>query len=91
MVLICIPLMISDSEYLFTRLLATYLSFSEKCLMSIQILCPFSFFCFLGPHPRHMEVFRLGVESELQLLAYTTATSMLDLSYVCDLHHSSQQ
>ena len=28
---------------------------------------------FLGPHPRHMEVPRLGVESELQLPAYNTA------------------
>ena len=26
-----------------------------------------SFFVFLGPNPRHMEVPRLGVESELQL------------------------
>ena len=25
----------------------------------------FFFFVFLGPHPRHMEVSRLGVESEL--------------------------
>ena len=38
-----------------------------------------------------MEVPSLGVESELQLLAYTTATAMQDLSYICDLHHSSQQ
>ena len=38
-----------------------------------------------------MEVPRLGVESELQLPAYTTATAMQDLSLVCDLHHSSQQ
>ena len=30
-------------------------------------------FIFLGPHLRHMEVPRLGVESELQLLAYTKA------------------
>ena len=30
------------------------------------------FFCFLGPHPRHMEVPRLGVESELQLPASIT-------------------
>ena len=36
----------------------------------------FSFFLvFLGPHPQHMEVPRLGVESELQLLARTTATA----------------
>ena len=33
-----------------------------------------------------MEVPRLGVESELQLLAYTTAIATRDLSYVCDLH-----
>ena len=36
-----------------------------------------------------MEVPRLGVESELQLPAYTTATR--DPSHVCDLHHSSRQ
>ena len=34
----------------------------------------------------HMEVPRLRVESELQLLAYTTATAMPDLSHICDLH-----
>ena len=36
-----------------------------------------------------MLVPRLGVESELQLPAYTTATG--DPSRVCDLHHSSRQ
>ena len=46
-------------------------------------------FCFLGPHPRHMEVLRLGVELELQLPAYTTATATRDPSCVWDLHHSS--
>ena len=39
----------------------------------------FSFFFFLGLHQQHMEVPRLGVESELQLSAYATAT--LDLTY----------
>ena len=40
-----------------------------------------------------MEVPRLGVESELQLPAYTTATATgtLDLSHICDLPHSLQQ
>ena len=38
-----------------------------------------------------MKVPRLGVKVELQLLAYTTATAMWDLSYACDQHHSSQQ
>ena len=35
----------------------------------------FGFFAFLGPHPRHMEFPRLGVELQLQLPAYTTATA----------------
>jgi len=38
---------------------------------------------------RHMKVPRLGVSSELQLLA--TATAAPDPSHVCDLHHSSRQ
>ena len=46
-------------------------------------------FCFLELHLRHMEVPRLGVESELQLLSYATATQ--DPSRICNLHHSSQQ
>ena len=40
---------------------------------------------------RPMEVPRLGGKSELQLLAYITATAKRDLSHVCDLHHSSLQ
>ena len=38
-----------------------------------------------------MEVPRVGVKSELQLLAYATATATPDPSYVCDQYHSSQQ
>ena len=49
----------------------------------------FFFLCFLGPHLLHMEVPRLGVQSELQLLAYTTAIATWDPSLVCDLYHSS--
>ena len=49
------------------------------------------FFFFLGPHPWHMEVPRLGAELELQLPACTTATARWDLSHICDLHHSSWQ
>jgi len=30
----------------------------------------------LGLHPQHMEISKLGVELEPQLLAYTTATAM---------------
>ena len=35
--------------------------------------------------------FLLGVESELQLLAHTTATAPPDASLICDRHHRSQQ
>ena len=48
-------------------------------------------FCLLGMNPRHVEVPRLGTESELQLLAKATATAMPYPSRVCRLHHSSQQ
>ena len=52
-----------------------------------------NFFFFLGLHPWHMEVPRLGVELELQLPATATATAtvMQDPSYICDLHHCSRQ
>ena len=49
------------------------------------------FFFFLGPRLQHMAVPSLGVKSELQLPAYTTATAMSDPSHICNLHHSSQQ
>ena len=48
-------------------------------------------FCFLGLYSQHMEVPRLGVELELQLPAYATATAMPDPNRVCYLHHSSRQ
>ena len=47
--------------------------------------------CFLGPHPWHMEVPRLGAKLELQLPACTTATATWDSSCVFDPHHSSRQ
>ena len=48
-------------------------------------------FLSLGLHLHHMEVPRLGVESELQLLACATATAAWGLNCVCNLHHSSWQ
>ena len=45
-------------------------------------------FYFLGRHLRHMGVSEPGVELELQLPAYATATATPDLSLICDLHHS---
>ena len=37
----------------------------------------------------HMEVPRLGVQSELP--AYATTTAMWDPSHICNLHHSLWQ
>ena len=48
-------------------------------------------FFFLRLHPRHLEVPRLGVKSELHLPAYTTVIAMPDPSRTFDLHHSSHQ
>ena len=68
-----------------------------SCVLSRKSVCLssciffFFFFAFWGPHLWHTEVSRLGVKSELQLSAYTTATAMWDPSLVCDLHPSSQQ
>ena len=53
--------------------------------------CLFYLFAFSGPLPWHMEVPQLGVESELQSPASTTATATPDPSRVCDQHHSSRQ
>ena len=60
-------------------------------VISRQRMNCFFFFFFLRPQPRHMEVPRLGVESYLQPLAYSTAPAMRDPSHSCDLYHSSQQ
>ena len=50
----------------------------------VDLLLGFFFFggVFLGPHPQHMEVPRLEIESELQLPTTATATAMPDPSHV---------
>ena len=73
-----------------------FLSFSFIPVFLIYPWCVFwvfVLFCFvfLGLHQQHTEVLRLGVKSELQQQAYTTATATRDLSGVCNLHHSSWQ
>ena len=49
----------------------------------------FFFFGFGGPHLQHMEIPRLGGESELQEPAYTTAIARQEPSHICDLHLSN--
>ena len=51
----------------------------------------FILFIYLFIHtPRHMEVPRLRIKSDLQLPAYATATATWVLSCIYNLHHSSQ-
>ena len=61
------------------------------CFFLSVCVCVCVCVCVEGLHPWHMEVPRLGVKLELQLLVYATGTAMLDLSRVCNLHWSSQQ
>ena len=62
----------------------------NKVCCQVFLVC-FLSFVFLGLHLRHTEVPRLGINSELQLPAYTTAKATRGPSHVCDLHHSSHQ
>ena len=48
---------------------------AREAMPLLRFLSIFSFFVFLGLHPWHMEVPRLGVEMELQLPAYTNSHS----------------
>ena len=57
--------------------------------MYLQCNFFFLYIVFSGSYWWHMEVPRLGVELELYLPSYTTATTMQDLNHICDLHHSS--
>ena len=50
----------------------------------------FFFGFFLGPHPQHMEVSKLGVKMELQLPAYAYTTATWDLSCICELYPTAQ-
>ena len=54
-------------------------------------ICMYVHICLFREAPGHMEVPRLGVETDLQLLAYITAIAMPDPSLICDLHLSSWQ
>ena len=46
---------------------------------------------FLQPHLWHVEVPRIEVKSELQLLTFATATATPGLSHICDLYGSLRQ
>ena len=59
--------------------------FSEKRALALGLKGCISLYLWL------MEVPGLGIKSELKLLTYATATAMLDMSPIGDLHWSLQQ
>ena len=68
-------------------MLSRILGFFGFWFLRFGVFCFFLFFVFLRLRLWHMEVPRLGVKSELQLLAYTTATGARDPNRICDLHY----
>lgn len=66
-----------------------YIGIVQIHIIQVILLFDFFFFFFLGLNLQHMEVPKLGVQSELQLPA--TAIAMQDSSCTCDLYHSSQR
>ena len=78
--------------YKLSSLFFPFINLSKDLSVLLMFLNSQTFFFFphfLGLHLQHMEVPRLGVELELQLLAYTTA--MGNPSHTCDLRDSSWQ
>ena len=66
-----------------------YVSIEERGLRQIYLF--YFIFAFLGPYLQHMDIPRLGAESELQLPAYATATALPDPSHLCNPHCSLPQ
>ena len=60
------------------HLLIGFFNLEVKDKNSLHNGCFCFWFYLLELHPWHMEVPRLGIGSDLQLLAYTTATAMQD-------------
>ena len=94
--LLWIMLLMLVNRYLFKSmssvLLGIYLAYSYLfffCTSSLSYSF-WNFFLFMA-NLCHMNVPRLGVESELQPLAYTTTTATPDPSHICDLYHSPRQ
>ena len=66
----------------------------KKLLKGLLLFYYFHFFCLFAFSRATPEAYRdsqAGVQSELQLQAYSRAAATRDPSCVCDLHHSSRQ
>ena len=85
-----LPILNYTMRLYFRNIAVSHSHFMTQFYLNSSLFFVFLSF-FLGPHPRHMEGPRQGVESELSLPAYTRATAKQNLSCVCDLHYSSWQ
>ena len=65
-----------------------YMEIGKRSFLVLFLFFLIFLICFIEPHPQHMEVPRLGAESELHLPAYSTATGTRDPCHLCDLHNS---
>ena len=84
----------TEMRHLCGRRLSHWISGTRHTLVNTLLSWSLNFFfflVFLGPYLWTMEVPRLGVKSELQLPAYTTATAMPDpnLSAAYAIAHSN--
>ena len=68
-----------------------FLSRESPASQSVFLFLSFLFFLLFRATPAVHVSSQLGVESQLQLPAYTTGTATQDLIHVCHPHHSSQQ
>ena len=80
----------SSKHFIMSSLIFRSLFHFQFVFLFLSFFLSFFFLCLLGLYLQHMEVSRLGVESEMQMLAYTTATATSDPRCIY-LHHSSQQ
>ena len=96
---VCFIISYTCSFKIMSSILSLLIRSSEVCvslfyyfLYTLQISSshPWLVFFFLGPHLWLMDVPRLGVKSELQLLAYTTPRQCW-IQAASDLLYSSQQ
>ena len=81
--------------YLFiaVKMITTFLESNEQYIPRTKNLYSHFFggWLSLGLYLRHMEIPRLEITSELQLLTYATGTATQDPNNVCNRHRSSQQ
>ena len=86
-----VPVDLVSGESLLPRWPSTHCVHGRRGMGSLWGLSLSLFFFCLGLYPWHKDIPRLGVQLELQLPVYTTATTTWDPSHICNPQHGSQQ